>query len=325
MNLSVILVNYRGWKHLATCLQSLEPLAASNLQTELLVVDNCSNDGRLDAFREQFPFVRFILNSGNHGFANGCNRGAAAATGKYLLFLNSDIIATTEAVRGLVDTLEQHPEIMLLSCRQQNSAGKEEHPYALFPTIHTLNGIPRAIYKWRYKAVLAERFSMQQELIYPDWVSGSVILMRADDFVQTGGWCEDYWLYYEDVELCWRVNELGGKVALSNRFSMIHNHGGATRINPKTAALTKAEVRIAKHQFVARHYRGVPALLMHLMSMMGILLGKLIPALLSIPFFFHRKLASYGRLYLRVLAYYLQVPLHRSWMSPRAPNFNLKK
>lgn len=323
MDLSVIIVNYRGWKHLDLCLQSLQPVADAG--SEIVVVDNCSNDGRFDEFVARFPLVRFILNTGNNGFSNGCNRGAAEANRNYLLFLNSDIIANAEAIDGMMLTLARFPEIGLLSCRQQNSSGREEHPYALFPSLFTMNGIPRAIFKRLKRAELADRFSTLNEIIYPDWVSGSVMLMRSADFARTGGWCEDYWLYYEDVELCWRVGELGMKVALTNRWSMIHNHGGATRVNPRTAALTKAEVRISKHRFIARHYRGAEAFLMHLMSVIGILLGKLIPALLSVPLFFHQKLRFYGRLYLLVLGYYLNGVVNKTWMSPRAPNFGKVK
>ena len=223
---------------------------------EVIVVDNFSDDGRLEEFQQRFPFVRFILNSGNNGFSNGCNVGASRASGTYFLFMNSDIIANAKAIWGMLEELKSRPEIMLLSCRQQNNSGREENPCNLFPELATLNGIPRAIYKKVHKKELAEKHASFKDLIFPDWVSGSVMMISADHFRQTGGWCEDYWLYYEDVELCRSVSELGGKVALTNKFSMIHNHGGATRINPKTAALTKAEVRISKHVYVSRHFSG---------------------------------------------------------------------
>ncbi|RKD91179.1 glycosyltransferase family 2 protein [Mangrovibacterium diazotrophicum] len=321
VKLSVIIVNYRGWKHLGNCLESLQGVASAQNELEVIVVDNCSNDGKLDEFKQLFPFVRFILNSGNNGFSNGCNVGAAHASGSYFLFMNSDIIANKEAIWGMLEELTTRPNIMLLSCRQKNNAGKEENPYNLFPDLATLNGIPRSIYKKVHKRELAEKHASTKELIFPDWVSGSVMMISADHFRQTGGWCEDYWLYYEDVELCRRVCDLGGKVALTNKFSMIHNHGGATRINPKTAALTKAEVRISKHVYVSRHFTGLKAFVMHLFTIIGGLIGKLLPALLSIPFFFNRKLRAYGRLYVRLLTYYFNAIVNRSWMSPRAMNF----
>jgi len=321
MDLSVIIVNYRGWKHLELCLNSLATLSDEPLQTEVIVVDNASNDGRLTEFKEKYPSVNFISNTGNNGFSNANNLGAARAKGNFLLFLNPDIIANNQAIFGMMETLQHHPSIMLLTCRQQNNAGKEEHPYNLFPDLFTTNGPIRSVYKAIHKKKLADQYSSKKEIIYPDWVSGSVMMISASDFAKTGGWNEDYWLYYEDVELCRQVHNGGGKVALSNRYSMIHNHGGATRINPKTAAITKAEVRISKHVYISHQFKGVKAFVIHLFIILGSVFEKLIPALLGIPFFFNRKLRSYGLLYIRLLSYYLSALTNRTWLSPRAPNY----
>ena len=325
MDLSIVIVNYRGWKHLQLCLNSLILMGSGEMQSEIIVVDNNSADGQLSVFKQNYPGVKFLHNRANLGFSNGCNLGARHANGKFLLFLNPDIIANAGAVFGMLDILNSHTEITLLTCRQQNNSGKEEHPYNLFPDLFTLNGLPRSIYKIIHKKELNERYSLEKNLIFPDWVSGSVVMISANDFAKTGGWSEDYWLYYEDVELCRKVYSLGGKVALSNRHFMIHNHGGATRINPKTAALTKAEVRISKHVYVWNHFSGFRAFFMHTMCIIGALVGKLLPALLSIPFFFSRKLRTYGRLYFRLLAYYTHALQSRTWLSPRSPNLGFEK
>lgn len=324
MDLSIVIVNYRGWKHLGFCLDSLVSIDKKARSMEIIVVDNDSGDGQLSVFEKQFQDVHFISNKGNLGFASACNLGAARSKGEYLLFLNPDIIANAEAIFGMMEILSTTPDIVLLSCRQQNNAGKEEHPYNLFPDLFTLNGPPRSIYKAIHKKELDERHSREKDLIYPDWVSGSVMMTRKENFLKTGGWNEDYWLYYEDVEFCRQISNLGGRIALSNRYSMIHNHGGATRINPKTAALAKAEVRISKHVYVSHQFNGVKAFLLHLFTILGSVFGKLIPTLFSIPFFFNRKLRSYGRLYVRLWAYYFGVIKNGTWLSPRAPNFQNK-
>ena len=322
MDLSVIIVNYRSWKYLELCLNSLVSTFDAGLQTEVLVIDNASNDGKLPEFQNKYPQVNFISNTGNDGFSSANNLGAFHAKGKFLLFLNPDIIANKEAIFGMMETLKQNPEVMLLTCRQQNKAGKEENPYNLFPDLFTTNGPLRSIYKVIHKKELAEKYSSQKELIYPDWVSGSVMMISAADFAKTGGWNEDYWLYYEDVELCWQVHSAEGKVALSNQFSMVHNHGGATRINPKTAALTKSEVRISKHVYISHRFKGLKAFVIHLFIFLGGVFGKLIPAVFGIPFFFNRKLNSYTRLYLRLVAYYFHALKNRTWLSGRAPNYH---
>ncbi len=322
MELSVIIVNFRGWKHLELCLNSLTISINATIQSEVIVVDNASDDGQFSVFQKNHQQVNFIRNKGNLGFSNACNLGAKKAKGKFLLFLNPDIIANKDAIWGMMQTLQDHSDIMLLTCRQQNNAGKEEHPYNLFPDLLTTNGPLRSIYKLIYKKELTKRYSPEKELIYPDWVSGSVMMISAAAFAKTRGWNEDFWLYYEDVDLCWQIQHTGGKVALANRYSMIHNHGGATRINPKTAAITKAEVRISKHVYISLRFTGLKAFILHFLIVLGSVLGKLIPALLSIPFFFNRKLRAYRSLYSRLLGYYLQAIWNGTWLSPRAPNFS---
>jgi GT2 family glycosyltransferase len=302
-------------------LEALKNFSGEEFSFEVNVVDNFSNDGKLEAFQQRFSEFRFHLNSGNNGFSSGCNLGAGVSTGDYFLFLNPDTIASEGAVRELLKTIRREPSIAILSCGQKNSNGREERPYGFFPTLFTLSGLLRAFYRRAKKGELSARFSSEKEIIYPDWVSGSVVMMAKQQFEALGGWNEDYWLYYEDVDLCKRATDRGGKVGLHNRVSIIHNHGGATRINPRVTALTKSEVIISRHVYLAQHYKGVPAAGLHFLVMTGVLLGKFIPAFLGLPFFFIRRLNQYTHLYRRLLAYYLLVPFRGTWLSPRSVHF----
>jgi len=321
VDLSIIIVNYRGWKHLKNCLEALESFSEEHFSYEVNVVDNYSNDGKLDEFQQRFAKFRFHLNTGNNGFSSGCNLGANVSSGRHLLFLNPDTIASGEAVGNLLKTIRSEESITILSCLQKNSNGREERPYGFFPTLFTLSGILRAIYRKVKKKELEERFSPEKEIIYPDWVSGSVVMISKQQFDDLGGWNEDYWLYYEDVDLCKRATDKGGKVALHNRISIIHNHGGATRINPRVTALTKSEVIISRHVYLSRHYSGLSAAGLHFVVMTSVLLGKLIPAFFGLPFFFIRRLNQYTHLYRRLLAYYFLVPFRGTWLSPRSVNY----
>jgi len=85
--------------------------------------------------------------------------------------------------------------------------------------------------------------------------------------------------------------------------------------------LTKAEVRISKHVYISHRFKGLKAFVLHCLIILGGLIGKLIPAVLSIPFFFNKKLRSYGRLYIRLLGYYFSAIAAKTWLSERAPNF----
>ena len=318
VDISIIIVNYRGWKDLDNCLCALELFGNEHFSMEVIVVDNCSNDGRLPDFQIRFPEFLFVLNTGNNGFSNGCNLGAASATGKYFLFMNPDIVATENAVLGLLQAIQSHHEIMILTCTQVNLNSKEEQKVRFFPSFLTLNGIMRAVYRKLKQKELHVQFSLEKEIIYPDWVSGSIVLISGENFEKLGGWDDSYWLYYEDVDLCFRAHFAGGKVALLNHVSMIHNHGGATRINYKTKALTKSEVIISLHIFLSKHYSKAQAVGLHLMVISEVLILSLIPAILGLPLFFIKKLNVYSRLYVLLIDYYLHAIVRGSWLSTRS-------
>ena len=109
-DLSVIIVNYKGGEKLAQCLSSLQCVSDNRFSFEVIVVDNQSNDGTLDSFILQYPEFRFFLNSGNNGFANGCNLGATKSVGKNLLFLNPDTSVNANALFDMLEEVRVRPE-----------------------------------------------------------------------------------------------------------------------------------------------------------------------------------------------------------------------
>ena len=108
IKLSIITVNYRAWIPLERCLNSLMSLQTENFNLEVIIVDNFSNDGRLEEFIEKFPSFNFIKNSGNYGFSNGNNLGAKYATGDFLMFLNSDTIVTQEPIESMLNLAQNN-------------------------------------------------------------------------------------------------------------------------------------------------------------------------------------------------------------------------
>jgi GT2 family glycosyltransferase len=320
MDLSIVIVNYRGWNYLISCLEAFNSFQNVSFSYELIVVDNCSDDGQFDSFLTRFPKVLFVQNTGNNGFSNGCNLGASLAKGNYLLFMNPDIIATAEALSDLLQTIRLNAQITILSCLQVNRKGKEEQIFRFFPSFYSISGIARSIYR-KIQQLKTSKISSQEDVVYPEWVSGSMVLISKDDFEEIGRWSEDYWLYYEDVDLCMKAASKGGKIALNRQICVLHNHGGTTRTNLKTAALTKSEVNISLHVFLSIHYSGLKSLLLNTMVIFNTLILMLIPALLGMVFFFIKKLKLYRMIYLRMLIYYLRVLGSGSWLSERSLKF----
>ncbi|MFV5688161.1 glycosyltransferase family 2 protein [Flavobacterium sp. ZT3R25] len=321
MDISIIIVNYRGWKALDECLESIDSITSKTMAFEVILVDNFSNDGQFPVFKQKYSKFTFIENSGNNGFSNGCNFGASIATGNHFLFLNPDTKLTLEALEILLQTAVSHPEIGILSCLQINENDVFYKQNNLFPAFGRFFGISRSLFRKRNKAKLEKRFNNTADLFYPDWVTGAVIFISREWFSKIKGWNEDYWLYFEDVALCKKIFDTGGKVAVTRKATIFHQHGGASRLNVKTKALTKTEVIISKHVYISNQFSTGIQLYLHSVLILGVLSEKIILSLLSLFLFFIPKL-KVNRLMLKNLSvYYLNAIQKQTWISPRAMNY----
>ncbi len=250
-SLSIIIVSYRCWNRLAACLQSL---AAQDMYgLEVIVVDNHSDDGRAQDFVIQHPQVRFILQDINGGFAQACNKGATVATGKWLLFLNPDTILQPNTLLPLLERANSEPEWKLIGIKQINEKGKDTRPHGIFlewwnvwPPIKSLQALIMGPSKSRNKW-------SNDPIGFPDWISGSFVLIRARDFDELGGWDERFWMYCEDMDLSKRAAGKGWKRVMYNEINCIHSHGGSSRINPSVKALTKSHVIISTFKYLQKH------------------------------------------------------------------------
>ena len=320
--ISIIIVNYRGWNALEKCLHSLNQIDPDRVKFEVIVVDNFSNDGRFEKFRDDFPSFQFVLNEGNLGFANGCNLGARVSIGNFLLFLNPDTIIQNDALQALKEIYKSHPEIALLSCVQKDEDGRTERQERLFPSFFRFFGVFRSFDRFLNRRKYHERFKEKNsDLIFPDWISGSVVFTDRSWFDKVSGWNEDFWLYLEDVDFCKRISEQGGKIAISRKTSILHMHGGTSRINLKTKALTKTEVIISKHVYISLHFKGLEAFFLHFLMITGFLIERIFLSLVGLLLFFKPKLRVNIFILKNLIIYYLNALKHWTWISPRSVNY----
>ena len=316
-DLSIIIVCYKGWERLTKCLTSLDSFSGNVFEYEVIVVDNESDDDTIFEIEQKFPRFRFIYNTVNGGFANGCNLGAGNASGTFLLFLNPDTIASESEVSKLLEVAKNNPDYGIVSCRQVNETGKEGHVKGVFPSFFNLTGFQRAIFKHRKPHVA----SRKPDIDFPDWVSGSVILIRQELFTKINGFDEDFWMYFEDVDLCNRVSEAGEKIVFCRNITIEHNHGGSSRINLKTAALTKTEVHISRHLYISKHKKGTEKIIIQVFLIINNIISGGIMALIGLVFFFIPKLFSQTLIYLKLMNYYFGSLIRLSWVSPLSVNF----
>jgi len=321
-DISIIIVNYKGGEKLRSCLESLQIIEDSRFSFEVFVVDNQSNDGTQAELIRQFPQFYFLSNSGNNGFANGCNLGAAQSKGNYLLFLNPDTTVTAEALFDILEEVRVRPEYSIVSCSQVRENGSEERPYGKFLTVFTLTGWMRSIRRILFGS-LEDSILQTKHYVYPDWVSGSVIMIQRDSFIRLGEWDEDFWMYFEDVDLCRRAKLRNGEIVNLKHAVIGHTHGGSSRINHEITVLTKTEVHISRHLYISKHEDRWNAFFMHLFLILNNLLLGLIPALSGMLLFPVKSLNVYTHIYLRLGAYYLNVMKSGRWLSVRSVNYNL--
>ena len=280
---SVIIVNYKGWSRLGQCLDSLAVIPQGQLLFEVIIVDNASDDGILAEFQKKYSRFQFIMNTGNNGFANGCNLGAKKSKGEYLLFLNPDTVIEDRAILGMLTQVRKSKANSIITCRQIREDGSEEKPYGEFLSPLTLTGWLRAInrtFTYRKAALFDD-----SDFCSPDWVSGSVVMISRISYLNIGGWDEDFWMYFEDVDLCKRARDAGGDVILLKNFTVEHNHGGSSRVNWKITTLTKTEVFISRHVYIAKHERGLKEVYMQTFLVLNNLITGFIPAMLGFIFF----------------------------------------
>lgn len=316
-DLSIIIVSFKGWNRLTKCLEALESFTGRSFTSEVIVVDNKSDDETIYELEERFSKFRFIHNSINGGFANGCNIGSKNASGEFFLFLNPDTIATESELEKLLNVARQNPNYGIVSCRQVNERGKESLASGPFPHLFNLTGFQRSFYNRRKPRTA----SLTPDITFPDWISGSVVMIRRDVFRKIGGFDEDFWMYFEDVDLCRRVRDIKLEVACCRSVTIEHNHGGSSRINLKTASLTKTEVHISRHVYISKHKTGFNKFIIQTFLVINNFINGIVTGLLGLLFFFIPKIFLRSVILFRLTRYYFESLIHGSWISSRSVNF----
>lgn len=210
-DVSIIIVNYNTTVHLRKCLESvLEKM--KDLNYEIIVVDNHSSDRGIEKIATEFPEANIILRETNDGFAAGCNFGISHSQGRYILLLNPDIILIDKSVVELKTYLDNNKDAGIVSGIMTNEKREVIYFYNDFPSFewefyHLIGfGYDRKISKLNSIAVYNRK-----RIFEVDWFHGAFMMMRKDDYLSSGRLNENYFMYYEDVELCFKFRNILGK------------------------------------------------------------------------------------------------------------------
>ena len=258
--LSIVIVNYNARKHLENCLGSLTSSPPA-IPHDIIVVDNASADGSVEAVRAGWPEITLIDHQSNVGFAAGNNAGIRASDGMLILLLNNDTIVPAGAIDALVGRLLAHPDAAVAGPRLVDETGRAEVSFG--PMISPLNEVRQkltmklrdlGVARWVERATRRER--------YVDWVSGACLLVRRADAEQAGLLDERYFLYTEDVDFCAAVRGRGRRVLFTPAAQIVHLRGRSRSTAPKAMNVAYRRSQIAFYD--KHHPRWAPFLRLYL-------------------------------------------------------------
>lgn len=217
-NVSVIVLNYNGLKHLQDCFSSLTKIDYPPERLELMLVDNASTDGSVEFMKTHYPQVRLVSNEENIGFAAGNNRGARDATGDYIVFLNNDTWVEPQFVHGLVNAVQSGSKVICAGAKMLNWDGTQ------FDFVGAVTHFAGHAQQVGIGAPYSpEQFTDIRPLLF---ACGGAMIIDRSVFLQVGGFDEDFFIYFEDVDLGWRLWLLGYEVVFAPDAIVHHRYHG---------------------------------------------------------------------------------------------------
>jgi N-acetylglucosaminyl-diphospho-decaprenol L-rhamnosyltransferase len=241
---SAVVVNYKAKHHLLGCIAALRHEGIE----DIVVVDNASNDGSEEAVRAADPAVTYVQAGANLGYGTGANRGAAHAdpTSEFLLCLNPDATLAPGALAAMLAAFDGRPELGIVGPRVDDADGRLYPSARTFPNLvdatgHAFIGLvaPNNRFTRNYRMLDWDHRNASDV----DWVSGSCFLIRRATWDSIGGFDEGYFMYGEDVDICWRAWKHGWEVTYEPAARVTHVQGVSTDRHP--------------YRMIAEHHRGL--------------------------------------------------------------------
>lgn len=233
MKVSVVVVSYNVRGFLENLLGSLSR-SLIGVESEIIVVDNSSDDDTVEFVRKDFPEVKLIENRANVGFGKANNQGVRIASGEFLLVINPDAIVQEDTVKEMIHFMETHADAGAASCKVLNADGTLQKscrrgfptPWVAFTKISGLSSLfPRSKSFGRYNLT----YLNPGEVHEVDAIGGSFMFIPRKVFLDVGGFDEDYFMYGEDIDLCYKIKQAGYKVYYTPQTTVVHFKGESTR------------------------------------------------------------------------------------------------
>jgi GT2 family glycosyltransferase len=253
LDLSIIIVTYNGREiTLQTLAAYAKALSADPDHTyETIVVDNASQDGVADAVARAYPEIRVIRNQRNFGFAKANNIGYHTSRGRYILFSNPDVEVTVETLPLLIELMDRDPEVGACTpfLRLVRTGGIDWGAHRGFPTpwaaLTYFARLDRLSKPWRrLSRVFGQYHLLDRDLTRPhevDAIRGGFFFVRREVFERAGGWDEAYFMFGEDLDLCYQIKKQGYRVMFYPQAEALHYHGMTHGLKKHSQDLTAVD------------------------------------------------------------------------------------
>jgi GT2 family glycosyltransferase len=266
--LSVIIVNYNTISLLEECLRNLEKI---DIEKQVIVVDNGSTDGSAEMTEQNFPYVELIKTQ-NNGLAAGNNLGLDRAIGDYILFLGTDAFPGKEVITGIMEYMGSQDDVGVCTAElvlRDGTIDMDAHrgfptPWAALTHFSKLNVVFPSSKIFNRYFLGYENMGQPHEI---DLCIAHFMMVKKEVFENVGRWDEEFFVYGEDVDFCYRVKQAGWKIMYLPQFKVLHYKGSSVGIRKETKDITtvsskseetgkkmKSETTRAMRIFYRKHY-----------------------------------------------------------------------
>lgn len=249
----IIIISYNTQKLTLECISSIYKTAKDNIK-DIIIVDNCSTDGTLEAIKNEFPDVKLIVNSSNLGYAKAVNIGVSVSSSEFFIVSNSDVVYLENSIKLLIQFLISNPDVAVCGPRQIYPDGRYQYSYGEVPGLKF--GIKK-IFLLNHLAEFIEKKKWEKGIKKPKqvaYVDGAVMVFNRKAFNSVNGFDEDYFFYTEEADFCYRVRKNKWKVVHYPESEIIH-YRGATDVNQGFSPQRLKEMVLTKILFCKKHLK----------------------------------------------------------------------
>lgn len=236
MDVSIIIVNFNTKQLTLDCISSILK-SKTKYHYEIILVDNASSDGSVEAIHSEFPEVSVIANKQNVGFSKANNQGMKVASGRYILLLNSDTVIEPNTLEIMIRFMDSNPRVGASGCKLILPDGSLDDACK--------RGFPTPLASFYYAFGFSKLFPNHpkynqyklthldpDEIHEVDCLVGAFMMVRREVIEQIGGLDEEFFMYGEDIDWCYRIKQAGWKIVYYPKTTVIHYKGASSRRKP---------------------------------------------------------------------------------------------